>query len=55
MTEPEPESLAARFRRFAARECAGKSPLYAALAHDVADDAEVLALCRAAGPGRPWG
>ena len=53
MTEPEPESLATRFRRFAKRECAGKSPLYATLAHDVADDVEVLALCRAAGPGQP--
>jgi Uncharacterized protein conserved in bacteria (DUF2332) len=37
------ERIAAGYRRFAEVEAPGRSPLYARLAHEVADDAEVLA------------
>lgn len=45
--------LAQRFRRFAERECAGISPLYAALARQVADNAFLLGLASRTGPGQP--
>jgi hypothetical protein len=50
---PNDRSLAARFARFAAEECAGYSPLYERLAAGVAGDAGLLALAAHAGPGQP--
>jgi hypothetical protein len=50
---PDLDDLAARFRRFAARECRGLSPLYEALAEAIAEDPDVLALAAAARPGQP--
>lgn len=46
-------SLAAAFQRFAERECAGLSPLYAALARATAEDDFLLALAARARPGQP--
>ncbi len=46
-------ALAARFRRFAARECAGVSPLYEALGRAIAEDDRLLALAAGARPGQP--
>ncbi len=48
-----PEDLASRFRRFAARECAGISPLYHALALEIAQEPELLELASKAHPGQP--
>ena len=45
--------LAAHFRRFAERECAGTSPLYQALAQAIAADPELLELACQARPGQP--
>lgn len=51
--DPRGTDLAQRFHRFAERECAGISPLYAALARQVAGDAFLLDLASRAGPGQP--
>ena len=50
---PDATTLAARFARFAERECRGVSPLYRALARAVATDAELLALAAGVGSGQP--
>ena len=47
------DDLAARFRRFAERECAGISPLYHALALETARDSELLELASKARAGQP--
>ena len=46
-------ALARRFRRFAAAECRGVSPLYEHLACSIAADHELLALAAHAAPGQP--
>ncbi len=50
---PARDDLAARFRRFAARECRGVSALYEALAIAVGDDSEILRLAAVTRPGQP--
>jgi hypothetical protein len=47
------DALAARFRRFAERECRGSSPLYERLAMAIAGDGEMLALAGEAPSGQP--
>ncbi len=47
------DDLAAQFRRFAERECAGVSPLYHALALEIAQDPELLEVASQARPGQP--
>jgi hypothetical protein len=49
----DPEGLAARFRRFADRECRPASLLYETLARAIAGDRDLLALAALAGPGQP--
>jgi hypothetical protein len=43
MTQPDPGRIAARYRRFAHQEAHGRSPLYEALAHGVADSPDAIA------------
>ncbi|MFJ3519854.1 DUF2332 domain-containing protein [Streptomyces sp. NPDC090131] len=45
--------LADTFRRFADQQCAGRSPLYAALSHAVARSNELLAFAAGTRPGQP--
>lgn len=47
------EGLADRFERFAAVQCDGSSPLYAAVCRRIAADPEILTLAAAAPPGQP--
>ena len=47
------QQLAQRFRRFAALECRGSSPLYERLSLDVAEDVDMLALAAHCAAGQP--
>ena len=46
-------TLAERFRRFAERECAGRSPLYEALSRRIAEEDFLLGLAARSQPGQP--
>ncbi len=49
----DPQQLAQRFRRFAALECRGSSPLYERLSNSIAGDAELLEMATHCNPTQP--